>query len=119
MVPGWGEYLGYIDVTYSPTGKILAYHGAPIHLTNATAQDPKLQAQIKEWRGPFEAFAAEEVGTSSVELENGCRARECLMGQVMADAMLGYRLNQVSFLPLLLYLAQTLCYRPDLDDWMA
>ncbi|KAK0105754.1 hypothetical protein ONS95_004273 [Cadophora gregata] len=92
---GWGEYLGYIDVTYDPSGKILAYHGAPIHLTNATEQDPELQAQIQSWRGPFEAFAAEEVGVSNVELDQStCRRSECLLGQFMADAMLSYRLNQ-------------------------
>ncbi|KAH9213824.1 5'-nucleotidase [Leptodontidium sp. 2 PMI_412] len=92
---GWGEYLGYIDVTYDPSGKILAYHGAPIHLTNTTEQDPELQAQISSWRGPFEAFAAEEVGLSNVELDQTtCRRSECLLGQFMADAMLAYRLNQ-------------------------
>ncbi|KAH7312004.1 5'-nucleotidase protein-like protein [Rhexocercosporidium sp. MPI-PUGE-AT-0058] len=91
----WGEYLGYIDVTYDPSGKILAYHGAPIHLTNTTEQDPELQAQITSWRGPFEAFAAEEVGISNVELDQTtCRRSECLLGQFMADAMLAYRLNQ-------------------------
>merc|ERR1711939_1006388 len=91
----WGEYLGYIDVTYDPSGKILAYHGAPIHLTNTTEQDPDLQAQIESWRGPFEAFAAEEVGMSNGELDQTtCRRSECLLGQFMADAMLTYRLNQ-------------------------
>jgi len=91
---GWGEYLGYIDVTYDASGKILAYNGAPIHLTNTTAQDPKLQAQIDAWRGPFEAFAAQVLGESSVELDQTkCRAQECLLGNFMADAMLEYRRN--------------------------
>lgn len=82
-------------MTYDPSGKILAYHGAPIHLTNTTEQDPALQAEIESWRGPFEAFAAEEVGVANVELDQStCRAQECLLGQFMADAMLTYRLNQ-------------------------
>ena len=62
----WGEYVGYIDVTYDPQGKILAYNGAPIHLTNATEQDEDLQEQVEEWRIPFEEFAAEVLGTSEV-----------------------------------------------------
>ena len=91
----WGEYLGYIDVTYDPAGKILAYHGGPIHLTNTTKQDEDLQAQIEEWRGPFEEFAAEVLGESIVELDqSSCQKRECLLGDFMADAMLTYRLNQ-------------------------
>ncbi|KAH8722813.1 Metallo-dependent phosphatase-like protein [Phaeosphaeriaceae sp. PMI808] len=97
----WGEYVGYIDVTYDSKGKILAYHGAPIHITNTTAKEPTLQAQVKEWRGPFEKFAAEVVGTSQVELDQKtCQKQECLLGDFMADAMLEYRKNntqQVDF----------------------
>ncbi|KAH7381220.1 Metallo-dependent phosphatase-like protein [Phaeosphaeria sp. MPI-PUGE-AT-0046c] len=90
----WGEYVGYIDVTYDTEGKILAYHGAPIHLTNTTKQEPELQAKIKEWRGPFEAFAAEVLGTSKVELDQTkCQQGECLLGDFMSDAMLAYRKN--------------------------
>ncbi|KAI8931679.1 hypothetical protein NX059_011326 [Plenodomus lindquistii] len=90
----WGEYVGYIDVTYDPSGKILAYNGAPIHITNTTEQDPDLQAQIESWRGPFEEFAAEVLGTSNVELDQTtCRRQECLLGDFMADAMLAYRKN--------------------------
>ncbi|CAK1367345.1 unnamed protein product [Cercospora beticola] len=91
----WGEYLGYIDVTYDAEGKILAYHGGPIHLTNSTAQNETLQAQIEEWRGPFEAFAAEVIGQSDVVLEQeNCQQEECLLGNFMADAMLSYRQNE-------------------------
>lgn len=90
----WGEYIGYIDVTYDVNGKILAYHGAPTHLTNTTKQDEKLQAQIDEWRKPFEEFAAEVLGTTNVELDQTtCQQRECLLGDFMADAMYSYRKN--------------------------
>jgi 2',3'-cyclic-nucleotide 2'-phosphodiesterase (5'-nucleotidase family) len=88
----WGEYVGYIDVTYDTEGKILAYHGAPIHITNTTKQDEDLQRQIKAWRGPFEKFAAEVIGKSEVELDQTtCQQKECLLGDFMADAMFDYR----------------------------
>ena len=65
-------------MTYDPAGKIVSYHGAPIHITNQTEQDPELQAQIDEWRGPFELFGAEVVGFSEVVLQQGtCRTEEC------------------------------------------
>lgn len=90
----WGEYLGYIDVAFDSEGKIVAYTGAPIHLTNATAQDPELQAQIEAWRVPFEEFAAEVVGESNVVLEQStCQREECTLGDFMADAMLDYRIS--------------------------
>ncbi|KAI1746097.1 Metallo-dependent phosphatase-like protein [Xylaria scruposa] len=90
----WGEYLGYIDVTYDPNGKILAYHGAPIHLTNSTKQDEDLQSQVDAWRVPFEKFAAEEIGESNIVLDQTtCQKKECALGDLISDAMLQYRLD--------------------------
>lgn len=87
--------MGYIDVTYDAEGKILAYHGAPIHLTNATEQNATLQTQIEAWRGPFEEFAAQVIGVSNVVLEQStCQEEECLLGDFMADAMFTYRQNE-------------------------
>lgn len=89
----WGEYLGYIDIAYDTiTGAVIEYHGAPIHLTNSTKQDEGLQAQIDAWREPFEEYAAEIVGETLVYLgSETCQEEECLLGDVMADAMLAYR----------------------------
>lgn len=82
----WGEYLGYIDVTYDAEGKVLAYNGGPIHITNATAQDEDLQQQIDEWRGPFEEYAKEEVGSTNVLLDQStCQQKECLLGDFVAE----------------------------------
>ncbi|KAI9163054.1 5'-nucleotidase [Paramyrothecium foliicola] len=88
----WGEYLGYIDVVFDEEGRALSYSGGPVHLTNTTAQDEELEAKIKEWRGPFEEFAAEVIGQSEVELvQSTCQTEECTLGNVMTDAMLDYR----------------------------
>ncbi|KAI2607867.1 Metallo-dependent phosphatase [Hypoxylon sp. NC1633] len=90
----WGEYLGYIDATYDSAGKILSYHGGPIHLTNTTKQDEALQRQINEWRIPFEAFAAEQVGTTNVVLDQTtCYKQECTLGDLVSDSILQYRLD--------------------------
>ncbi|KAG7135346.1 hypothetical protein HYQ45_006885 [Verticillium longisporum] len=91
----WGQYLGYIDVTFDEEGHALAYHGGPIHLTNKTAEDAALKAQIKSWRGPFEEFAAEVIGFTNVELvQSTCQTQECTLGNVMADAMYEYRASE-------------------------
>ncbi|KAI1099329.1 Metallo-dependent phosphatase [Jackrogersella minutella] len=90
----WGEYLGYIDVTYDPEGKILAYHGSPIHLTNTTKQDEDLQEEINEWREPFEEFAAEKVGSTNIVLDQStCQKEECTLGDLVSDAILQYRVD--------------------------
>lgn len=90
----WGEYLGSIDLTFDKEGRALKYHGEPIHMTNATKLDKDLQAKIESWRGPFEEYAAEVLGTTENELDQTtCQKGDCLLGQVMCDAMLDYRRN--------------------------
>ncbi|KAL2211783.1 Metallo-dependent phosphatase [Sarocladium strictum] len=90
----WGEFLGHIDLTFGDDGRALAYSGAPIHMTNTTEQDEDLQEKIDEWAVPFEEFAGEKVGFTENELDQTtCQDGDCLLGQVMADAMLEYRAN--------------------------
>ncbi|KAL4907786.1 hypothetical protein BDW74DRAFT_112647 [Aspergillus multicolor] len=91
----WGEYLGAIDLTFDDEGHALAYHGAPIHMDNSTALDTELDAKIQGWAEAFAGFAAEVLGETDAELDQTtCQDGDCLLGQVMSDAMLEYRLNQ-------------------------
>ncbi|KAJ7649958.1 5'-nucleotidase protein-like protein [Roridomyces roridus] len=93
----YGEYLGHIDVEFDERGKIVAFEGKPIHLTNETAQDSGLQNQIRAWRAPFDAFAGEVIGTTSLQLKHdGCKTGECTFGDVVCDAMVDYRHNNVT-----------------------
>ncbi|KAG5919444.1 hypothetical protein E4U53_003989 [Claviceps sorghi] len=93
----WGEYIGSIELTFDKDGKALSYHGAPIHMDDTTALDEDLEKNITAWRGPFEKYAAEVIGsTKNVLDQTACQTGDCLLGQVMADAMLEYRQNQTS-----------------------
>ncbi|KAG8942131.1 hypothetical protein FRC03_003619 [Tulasnella sp. 419] len=88
----WGQYLGKIDVAYDPNGKIVAYTGAPILMDNKTAQEQNLQEQIEQWRVPFDELGKQVIGTTNVNLDQTtCQQKECLLGNVIADAMLWYR----------------------------
>ncbi|PON25105.1 5'-nucleotidase [Trichoderma gamsii] len=90
----WGEYLGSIDVSFDEDGKALIYRGAPIHMDNTTKVEPELQAKITAWRGPFEDYANEVVGTTENTLDQtACRNGDCLLGEVMADAAFEYVYN--------------------------
>ncbi|KAG8798765.1 hypothetical protein FRC17_007326, partial [Serendipita sp. 399] len=88
----WGEYLGVMNVAFDASGKIVSYEGEPLRLGNTTAQDTALQAQVQEWRQPFDAMAAEEVGSSAALLDQStCQFSECTLGNVITDAMYEYR----------------------------
>ncbi|KAF9032947.1 Metallo-dependent phosphatase [Panaeolus papilionaceus] len=88
----WGEYLGYIDVEYDRRGKIVSYEGAPIHLTNTTAEEPKLKAQVKDWAKAFESYANTVLGRTEFPLiQTTCQSQECTLGSFTADSMEDYR----------------------------
>lgn len=91
----WGEYIGSIDLIFDKDGRALSYHGAPIHMDNRTALEPSLQRNITAWRGPFEKYSAEVIGsTKNVLDQSSCQKGDCLLGQVIADAMFDYRKKQ-------------------------
>ncbi|CAA7261017.1 unnamed protein product [Cyclocybe aegerita] len=88
----WGEYLGYIDVEFNRQGKIVSYEGAPVHLTNATAEEPKLKAQVKEWAKAFTAYSSTILGSTEFPLiQSTCQLEECTLGSFTADSMEDYR----------------------------
>ncbi|TFK35446.1 5'-nucleotidase [Crucibulum laeve] len=88
----WGEYLGYIDVEYDLSGKIVRYEGAPFHLTNTTAEEPKLKAQVKDWAKAFSSYASTILGYTQYPLvQSTCQLEECTLGSFTADSMEDYR----------------------------
>lgn len=88
----WGEYLGFIDVEYDSKGKIVSYEGAPIHLTNVTAEDKGLKTQIKGWSTAFKKYANTILGTTKFPLiQTTCQSIECTLGDFSADSMEDYR----------------------------
>ena len=90
----WGEYVGYIDLEYDLRGRIVSYEGAPIHLTNQTAQQPKLQAQVKEWAKAFEPFSRTILGlTETTLVQSTCQNEECTLGTFSADSMEDFSLS--------------------------
>jgi 5'-nucleotidase len=61
-------------------------------MTNTTAVDTRLQAQICEWAIPFIEFSKQVVGGTNVLLDQTtCQAGECNIGDAMSDAMSWYR----------------------------
>lgn len=88
----WGEYVSYIDVEFDWRGKIVKYEGAPIHLTNTTAEDPKLKAQVVDWEKAFVAYSSTVLGvTQNTLVQSTCQQGECTLGDFSADAMEDYR----------------------------
>ncbi|MDQ7775471.1 MAG: bifunctional metallophosphatase/5'-nucleotidase [Paracoccus aminovorans] len=87
----YGKYLGHLVLTWDDAGKLVKVEGEPILLDASVAPDPKLAARVKEMAAPIEELKAKRVTEIAAPIDGSretCRARECEMGNVVAEAML-------------------------------
>ena len=95
----WGTFLGNLDVTFGPGGIVRFFDGNPIFLGADVAKDAELDEALEPYRAAVADLIATEVGETTVDLlivdggQQICRLGECLMGNLVADAML-WRANQ-------------------------
>ncbi|NRG19541.1 5'-nucleotidase C-terminal domain-containing protein [Rhizobiales bacterium] len=87
----FGKYLGEIEIVFDDDGNVLSAAGDPILLDASIAADKDVAARVKELAGPLEELKNQIVGASAAIIDgsrDSCRARECEMGNLVADAML-------------------------------
>ena len=87
----YGKYLGELKLTFDDTGRLSAAEGAPILLDASQPEDKALAARVTEMARPLDELRQKQVAEIAVPLgadRTDCRARECVMGSVVADAML-------------------------------
>ncbi len=96
----WGTFLGKLDVTFDPDGVVAYAMGNPIYMGTAVAKDATLDAALQPYRDAVADLIATPVGTTTVDLPINvggqliCRLGECLLGNLVADAML-WKANEV------------------------
>ena len=91
QVYAYGKYLGKLDVTFDDDGVVTAASGEPMLLDGSIAEDPALKARVAELAKPLEEIRTKIVGASAAPIDGSretCRAGECEMGNLVADAML-------------------------------
>ncbi|PTE15531.1 bifunctional metallophosphatase/5'-nucleotidase [Pseudogemmobacter blasticus] len=87
----YSKYLGHLVLTFDDTGKLKFAEGDTILLDSSVTPDAKLEARVKELAGPIEELKAKVVAESTAAIDGSrdtCRAVECAMGNLVADAML-------------------------------
>ncbi len=87
----YSKYLGELKVTFDDDGVVTGATGAPMLLDASVKPDEAVTARIKELGAPIEALKAKPVSQSTGPIEGSrevCRAMECAMGDLVADAML-------------------------------
>ncbi|MEF2547099.1 5'-nucleotidase C-terminal domain-containing protein [Aurantimonas sp. E1-2-R+4] len=87
----YGKYLGQLDVTFDDAGIVTAASGEPIIMDGEVVEDSALKTRIAELAKPLDEIRQKVVAETSAPIDGGrdtCRAGECQMGNLVAEAML-------------------------------
>ncbi|KQR75903.1 5'-nucleotidase C-terminal domain-containing protein [Rhizobium sp. Leaf341] len=87
----YSRYLGDLRIVFDDAGVVKEATGEPILIDSAFQPDPALTARINDLKAPIETLKQKVVGETSGPIEGDrkiCRARECSMGNLLADAQL-------------------------------
>lgn len=87
----YGKYLGELDVTFDDEGNVISAEGDLRVLDAAVTEDESTKARIGELAQPLDEIRNRVVASAAEAIEGDrtvCRAVECPMGNLVADAML-------------------------------
>ncbi len=93
----YGKYLGELNLSFDDEGNITEASGEPISLSGEVAEDEAAVARIAELAIPLEEIRTRVVAQSAEVIDGdrgSCRAVECQMGNLIADAMLDRTADQ-------------------------
>ncbi|MBU2961752.1 5'-nucleotidase C-terminal domain-containing protein [Citreicella sp. C3M06] len=87
----YGKFLGELNVTFDDAGEIIEASGQPLIMDAGVSEDAPVKARIAEAAAPLEEIRSKVVAQTAEEIVGArdmCRAEECPMGNLVADAML-------------------------------
>ncbi len=87
----YSKYLGHLALTWDDAGRVTAAIGDTLPLDKDVTPDPDTLARIAELGGPIEELKAKVVASVPADIDGSretCRAQECPMGNLVADAIL-------------------------------
>ena len=87
----YGKFLGELNVTFDDDGNVTAASGAPLVMDAAVTEDEATKSRIAEAAAPLDEIRNKVVAEASAAIDGSrdtCRAGECQMGNLVAEAML-------------------------------
>lgn len=85
----YSRYVGRLDVDYDASGKIVRAEGNAIPIPQSVQPVAAIQAAVDKLDAPLVALRAQPVGrTAEAYPLDGCRLRECALGNLVAEALL-------------------------------
>ncbi|MGG7516680.1 5'-nucleotidase C-terminal domain-containing protein [Allorhizobium undicola] len=93
----YGKYLGDLTVVFDDNGVVKSAKGDPILIDSKVQPDASMAAKVAELAGPIQTLRQKEIGEATDAIDGAstsCRAKECAMGNLVAEAMLDHTRNQ-------------------------
>ena len=93
----YSKYLGEIKLVFADDGTIKSVSGDPVLIDSSFTPDASMVARIKEMAAPIDKLKQTVIAVAEASIDgnrSNCRARECEMGNLVADAMLDRVANQ-------------------------
>lgn len=87
----YSKFLGELNVVFNDSGDIISASGEPLLMDASVEEDGDTVARIAEAAKPLNEIRNRVVAQSAAEIvgvREECRAMECAMGNLIADAML-------------------------------
>jgi 5'-nucleotidase / UDP-sugar diphosphatase len=87
----YSKYVGHLVLTFDDAGNLKFAEGDTILLDASVTPDPETEARVKELAGPIEELKNKVVAEATADIDGAretCRAMECAMGTLIAEAML-------------------------------
>ncbi|WP_223426204.1 bifunctional metallophosphatase/5'-nucleotidase [Tateyamaria pelophila] len=87
----YGKFLGELNVTFNDAGEITSATGQPLIIDAAVSENAGVKSRIAEAAAPLEEIRNRVVAEAATPIggdRSVCRAMECSMGSLIADAML-------------------------------
>jgi 5'-nucleotidase len=87
----YSKYLGHLVLSFDDAGNVTSATGDTILIDASVAPDAAIAARVAELAGPIEELKNTVVAEATEALDGertSCRAMECAMGNIIADAML-------------------------------
>jgi 5'-nucleotidase / UDP-sugar diphosphatase len=87
----YGKFLGELNVVFDDAGVVTSATGEPLIMDVAVAEDADTLARIAELAVPLEEIRNKVVAETAAAIDGdraNCRAVECQMGNLVAEAML-------------------------------
>ncbi len=87
----YGKFLGELNVTFNDAGEITEAAGEPLIMDASVTESADIVARIAEAAKPLDEIRQKVVAEAATAIGGDrevCRAKECSMGSLIADAML-------------------------------